>query len=168
MMKKYLFAALVMGISLMNVFAEEAAKTEATNEVSAAGKYPLTVCPISGETLGEMGDPVVKVYDGREVKFCCKNCVGTFEKDLASSMKILDEKIVAAGKASYPLGTCVVSGEKLGGMGEPVVHMYKNRMVEFCCANCISTFEKDPDKYLAMIDAAAKPVEEKTEGEHKE
>ncbi len=173
-MKKLVLTALVLCVSMINAFAEEgeAAKTGAatmakeatavvavTNEVTPAGAYPLAVCPVSGETLGEMGDPVVKVYDGREVKFCCKNCVGTFEKDLKSSMSILDNKIIEAKSASYPLGVCVVSGEKLGGMGEPVKHMYKNRLVEFCCGNCIATFEKDPDKYLAMIDAAAKPAE---------
>ncbi len=173
-MKNYIFAALVLCVSMISAFAgdPEAAKTgdatmakEATatvvvtSEVTPAGAYPLAICPVSGETLGEMGSPVVKVYDGREVKFCCKNCVGTFEKDLKSSMSILDKKIVEAKSESYPLGTCVVSGEKLGGMGDPVVHNYKNRIVKFCCGNCIATFEKDPDKYLAMIDAAGKPAE---------
>lgn len=167
-MKKMMIAALAMCMSLA-AFAEDNAtmvKAEAATatEVSAANKYPLTVCPVSGETLGGMGEPVTKVYEGREVKFCCANCIGTFEKDLASSMKILDRKIAEAQSASYPLETCVVSGEKLGGMGEPVVHNYKNRIVKFCCGNCIATFEKDPDKYLAMIDAAAKPAE----AEHKE
>ena len=173
-MKNYIFAALVLCVSMINAFAgePEAAKTgeatiakeatavvAVTSEVTPAGAYPLAVCPVSGETLGEMGDPVVKVYEGREVKFCCKNCVGTFEKGLKSSMSILDKKIVEAKSESYPLGTCVVSGEKLGGMGDPVVHNYKNRIVKFCCGNCIATFEKDPDKYLAMIDAAGKPAE---------
>ncbi|MCB9358111.1 MAG: hypothetical protein H6508_01250 [Calditrichaeota bacterium] len=132
-----------------------------------AGKYPLSVCPISGETLGEMGDPVVRNYDGREVKFCCPNCVGTFEKDLAASMKILDRKIIEAEQATYPLNKCVVSGETLGGMGDPVMHMYKNQLVKFCCENCIESFEKDPAKYLAMIRMAEQndeaPAEEKAE-----
>lgn len=151
MKKMILYAlALVMGVTL--AFADDNAP--ATEEVSAAGKYPLTTCPISGETLGEMGDPVVKVYDGREVKFCCNNCVGPFEKDLAASMQILDEKIYAAAKDTYPMKTCVVSGEHLGGMGEPFPHMYKNRLVMFCCENCVATFEKEPIKYLSMIDAA--------------
>ncbi|MCB1061167.1 MAG: hypothetical protein KDB65_13165 [Calditrichaeota bacterium] len=158
-MKKLILSltlALALGAAL--AFAEDNAP--ATEEISAAGKYPLKVCPVSGETLGEMGDPVVKVYDGREVKFCCKNCVGTFEKDLASSMQILDNKIYEAEKAAYPLKTCVVSGETLGEMGDPYPYMYKNQLVEFCCQNCVSTFEKDPDKYLSMIYAAhAKSVE---------
>ena len=36
--------------------------------------YPLTTCPITGEKLGAMGEPVVKLYEGREVRFCCKSC----------------------------------------------------------------------------------------------
>ncbi len=155
-MKTYILAALVLSISAMTAFAE--AEAVATKAVSDAGKYTLTTCPVSGETLGGMGDPVVKDYDGREVKFCCANCVGTFEKDLKSSMKILDEKIVAAQKDTYPLKTCVVSGEELGSMGDPIYHVYKNRLVEFCCGNCESTFNKDPEKFLQKIDAAAAPA----------
>jgi hypothetical protein len=55
----------------------------------------------------------------------------------------------------YPLTTCVVSGEKLGGdMGEPVVCTYGGREVHLCCKMCIATFKKDPAKYLEKLDAA--------------
>ena len=59
-------------------------------------------------------------------------------------------------KKTYPLDTCVVTGEKLGKHGEVVEHEYKGRLVRFCCKGCIGTFEKDPAKYLAKIDEAAK------------
>ena len=26
-----------------------------------------------------MGDPITRVYDGREIKFCCAPCVAEFE-----------------------------------------------------------------------------------------
>jgi len=51
----------------------------------------------------------------------------------------------------YPLDYCVVSGEKLGGMGEAVVRVYEGQEVKFCCPSCIQKFEADPDKYMAMI-----------------
>lgn len=57
---------------------------------------------------------------------------------------------------TYPLQTCVVSGAKLGSMGEPVVYEYEGREVRFCCKGCIKAFEKDPDKYIAKIDEARK------------
>ena len=28
-----------------------------------------------------MGDPIVRVYNGQEVKFCCMPCVEEFESD---------------------------------------------------------------------------------------
>ncbi|HVU34376.1 MAG TPA: DUF3347 domain-containing protein [Opitutaceae bacterium] len=57
----------------------------------------------------------------------------------------------------YPLTTCVVSGDKLD---DPVRYVYQqsgkpDRVVYFCCKDCIKDFQKDPAKYLAKIDAAA-------------
>ncbi|MFM2294923.1 MAG: hypothetical protein RLZZ350_1336 [Verrucomicrobiota bacterium] len=57
-------------------------------------------------------------------------------------------------KPSYPLTTCVVSGEKLGEMGQPYVHTYEGREVKFCCKGCVKDFNKDPKKYVAKLDAA--------------
>jgi YHS domain-containing protein len=61
-----------------------------------------------------------------------------------------------AGKPAYPLTTCVVSGEKLGSMGKSYVHEHKGKEVQFCCKSCLKSFDKDPAKYLAKIEKAAK------------
>ena len=53
--------------------------------------------------------------------------------------------------ADYPLDTCVVSGEKLGSMGEPFVITHEGTEVRFCCDSCVPKFEKDPAKYLAKL-----------------
>lgn len=53
--------------------------------------YPLTTCVVSGEKLGEMGEPYVFIHEGREVRFCCEFCKPKFEKDLAKYLKLLDE-----------------------------------------------------------------------------
>jgi hypothetical protein len=55
---------------------------------------------------------------------------------------------------SYPLDVCVVGGEKLGAMGDPVVIQHEGREVRFCCASCVDEFNKDPGRYLAKLDAA--------------
>ena len=61
-----------------------------------------------------------------------------------------------AAKDSYPLPTCVVSGDKLGGeMGAPVKFDYNGREIRFCCPMCIAEFKKDPAKYLKILDDAA-------------
>ena len=56
----------------------------------AAKPYPLTTCVISGENLDSMGKPFVYDHEGREVRFCCKNCVKDFKKDPAKYLKQLD------------------------------------------------------------------------------
>jgi hypothetical protein len=66
-------------------------------------------------------------------------------------------------KTTYPLTTCVVSGEKLGGdMGDPYIFTYKDknikddpgREVRLCCKSCLKDFNKEPAKYLKKIDEA--------------
>ena len=44
-----------------------------------AKPYPLKTCLVSGNELGAMGKPVSKVYNGQEIKFCCKPCIKKFE-----------------------------------------------------------------------------------------
>lgn len=68
----------------------------------------------------------------------------------------------AEAVAAYPLTTCVVSGDTLGGgdMGPPINYVHKeegkpDRLVRFCCKSCIRDFKKDPAPYLKKIDDAA-------------
>jgi YHS domain-containing protein len=57
---------------------------------------------------------------------------------------------------TYPLTTCVVSGEKLGDMGEPHVIVHEGTTVKFCCKACLKDFNEDPAKYITMIKEAEK------------
>ncbi len=123
-----------------------------------AATYPLTTCPVSGETLGSMGDPVDYIYNNRLIRFCCGSCVKAFKKDPAPTLAKLDEQVLAAQRANYPVDICVVSGQKLGGMGEPVDYVVGNRLVRFCCGGCPQAFFKEPAKYLAKLDASSKPA----------
>ena len=75
-----------------------------------------------------------------------------------------DADVIAQQKTGYPLDTCVVLGNKLGEHGEAVDYIYKGRLVRFCCKGCIATFEKEPAKYLAKIDAARKSKEKEKVG----
>ena len=76
-----------------------------------------------------------------------------------------DQALIEKLKKDYPLTTCVVSDEKIGGsMGKGIDYLYKYkvgdkeevRLVRFCCNGCIKDFKKNPDKYLKKIDQAAK------------
>jgi YHS domain-containing protein len=54
----------------------------------------------------------------------------------------------------YTLKTCVVSGDKLGEMGDAYVYAYKGREIKFCCKGCLKDFNKEPAKYIKLIDEA--------------
>ena len=43
--------------------------------------YTLDTCIIMDSKLGSMGDPVVRVYQGQEIKFCCQPCSDEFDLD---------------------------------------------------------------------------------------
>ena len=62
----------------------------------------------------------------------------------------------AADVKPYPLTTCIVSGEKLGGMGKPYVFEKNGQEIKFCCKNCLKDFNKDPEKFLKEIAEKAK------------
>ena len=52
----------------------------------------------------------------------------------------------------YPLDTCIVSDEKLGGeMGEPYVFTHEGQEIKLCCKPCQKDFKKDPAKYLKKL-----------------
>jgi YHS domain-containing protein len=61
----------------------------------------------------------------------------------------------ATEAAAYPIDWCIVSGEKLGAMGDPVPYEYKGKTVQFCCKQCVKIFEKSPDAFIARYDSAA-------------
>ncbi|MEI7730673.1 MAG: hypothetical protein WCO56_13950 [Verrucomicrobiota bacterium] len=57
-----------------------------------------------------------------------------------------------AGKAKpYPLETCIVTGEKLGGMGEAYVFVHEGQEIKLCCKGCLKAFKKEPAKYLKKL-----------------
>lgn len=119
--------------------------------------YPLSTCPVSGEKLGEMGDPVVKTYEGREVRFCCSGCIEKFESAKTDYWKKIDDAIVKDQTTFYPLTTCVISGEPLVEDGKDIAvnYIYNNRLIRFCCSGCVKDFRKAPEAALKKLDAAA-------------
>ena len=52
----------------------------------------------------------------------------------------------------YPLETCIVSDEKLGGMGKPVVFEYQGQEIKLCCKACRKKFDADPATLLKKLE----------------
>ena len=79
--------------------APQAAQTQSQAQ-PATQAYPIDWCIVSGEKLGEMGPAVDYSYSGRDIKFCCKNCIKIFDKEPARFMARLDS--AAAGLIKQP------------------------------------------------------------------
>ena len=116
--------------------------------------YAMTKCPVSGKDLASATAPIDFVSGTRLVRFCCKDCVASFQKDPAKVMGQVDQAMIDAQKKSYPLTTCPISSKPIEGAG--VDYLYGTRLVRFCCPKCPDAFLKDPTKTLAQLDAAAK------------
>lgn len=60
----------------------------------------------------------------------------------------------ASSAKSYPLNTCLVSGEKLDDHGKPYVFVHAGQEIKLCCEDCRKDFDKEPAKFLGKISAA--------------
>lgn len=94
-----LFAALAFGV----VHAEEKADSgqpahqarmaktpeEKAKVASLVSSYPLSTCFVSGDPLD---DPVDALYGDRLLRFCCKGCLRSFNKNPAKFLPRLDAK----------------------------------------------------------------------------
>jgi len=58
---------------------------------SGPKSYPLSKCVVSGEKLGEHGNPVKVTSDGTDVYFCCKSCLKDFNKDPKKFVKMVTD-----------------------------------------------------------------------------
>lgn len=147
--RAYLGFAVVCAMAV-SVLAPVASAEDGEERVGDA--YTLNTCPVSGEILGGMGDPIIMVLDGREVRFCCAGCPGRFTSSPDSYWGAVDERMIADQMKRYPLDTDVVSGKPLASSAIDVI--VNNRLVRFADKDSRATFDKDPATYLAKLDEA--------------
>lgn len=148
---------LAVSLGLRSVHAQHAhpdhSATQPAKAQFAGDAYLLSTDPVSGGPLGDK--PIIYLHEGRELRFTDQPSLDTFKADPTKYLPKVGQQMIAQQLPFYPLSTCMVSGDKLGGdMGKPVDHIYKNRLVRFCCAGCIKDFNKDPDKWIATLNEA--------------
>jgi hypothetical protein len=88
-----LLALSILGSPLIGLAADETAEAKPKPK-----PYTLKICIVSGEKLGEMGEPFVYVHENREIKFCCKGCLKDFKKAPAKYVKKIEEAEAKAKK----------------------------------------------------------------------
>jgi len=64
------------------------------------------ICPISGQKVGMMGDPIQVEHDGKLYNLCCAGCKSTFLEDPAKYSKIAQAhvNIQTEGEGMMPHG----------------------------------------------------------------
>lgn len=73
--------------------------------------------------------------------------------ETVAAIKIIEEPTaeqLAAAKP-YTLKTCVMSGEELGSMGDPIVLIVGDQQIKLCCDGCMDDLKADPAKALAKL-----------------
>jgi YHS domain-containing protein len=77
---------------------------------------------------------------------CCLGGEDQDQQDAAAAAAIA----VPAAQQSVAQTRCPVMG---GPINESIYADYEGRRVYFCCEGCIAAFNKDPETYLAKLDA---------------
>lgn len=71
----------------------------------------------------------------------------------------------AVQPAAKPQTTCPVMG---GGINKSIFADHDGKRVYFCCGACISTFKKDPAKYVKKLEDAGVTIEKAPAGSTEE
>ncbi len=97
-------------------------------------------CPISGRPIDAAKAKTVS-FQGQEAEVCCGGCVSKF--DAAPALNLT--------KATHPDAKVVNTAcPIMDGDADPNVHaVYKNHIVQFCCAGCIKPMIESPEETLA-------------------
>jgi hypothetical protein len=93
-LKRHILTALLLtGLAAGTLSVRAADTNNPSSSTNAAVKpYPLDYCIVSGDKIGgDMGKPIVTIYKGQEIKFCCSDCPPQFKKDPEEYMKKLAE-----------------------------------------------------------------------------
>ncbi len=68
-------------LSALAAFSLSACSTTSTTTGGPRTKpYPLKTCIVTDNDLYSMGTPSSRVYNGQEIKVCCRPCIAEFEK----------------------------------------------------------------------------------------
>jgi YHS domain-containing protein len=166
-MRKLQFITIVFAISIFTfglAFAgeghEKHEKAEKAEKAESVEMKAQTHCPVMG---GKINKEVYTDIQGQRVYHCCAGC----SKPLRENPDKYFQKAAAEGVIFENIqSACPVSGKELEE--KEVYTDFEGRRVYFCCAGCIAPFEKEPQKYLGVLDEQSNDGEKAEEPEKNE
>jgi len=121
--------------------------------------YTLPGCADCGKALKPLDESVVKLEEGRELRFCSDSCAGHFEKRKDQALARVDAAMVKDQAPLYPLTTSVVSGKPLPE--KPVEVIRGNRLVRLAEQAEVAQLDKDAARHIEALDKAATKAQAK-------
>ncbi len=100
------------------------------------------ICPVSGEKLGEHGDPIQAKIGDETVYLCCREC-------LKGKVKPEHWATIHAHFAKAQ-GICPVMKHELPK--KPKWIIVEGQIIYVCCPPCTKKIAADPQKYLQAVD----------------
>jgi len=135
---KYAFSMALLSATMM-LSSSTAAENPSSDQLRIAVQG---ICPVSGEKLGSMGQPVQVRIGKEEVFLCCKGCL---------TRKVQPEHWVTIhANFAKAQGICPVMKNALPE--KPKWTIVHGRIVFVCCPPCTEKIEADPAPYLKTVD----------------
>ena len=90
----------------------------------------------------------------------CTYCEAEAKHESEQQMLLMDvaatnPAMTAPASKAVDVGNtkCLVSGDAIGSMGGGKTVEYKGKIYHFCCEDCPPVFNKDPDKFVKLLEA---------------
>ncbi|MHB1033410.1 MAG: hypothetical protein ACYC35_03365 [Pirellulales bacterium] len=148
-------------VSFTQTFALSKATPQVTlaalDESDRAGIARQRVCPVTGGELGGMGDPIKVLIDGQPLYLCCQGCVAKVKNNPVAYLPKATPRVTLAALGEGDRDgiarqqVCPVTGERLGGMGDPIKVLVDGQPLYLCCQGCVAKVKTNPEAYLAKV-----------------
>ncbi len=112
----------------------------------------LADCPIMNKPAKEEH---TIVWQGHQIPFCCKKCVGMFKKEPNKRLAMIKEPKLVDLKNTM----CPVMPEET--VIPDLFVVYKNQIINLCCDSCPEEVIADPEKTMKALANLPKPGEPK-------
>lgn len=94
-MVKFVMSVLLGLVISLPVSADQGQEATITAEAQKTVQVGNKLCPVSGEKVGDMGEPVPYEYKGKVYHLCCAMCAKEFDADPEKYSKIADDEVAA-------------------------------------------------------------------------
>jgi YHS domain-containing protein len=125
-----------------------------------SGGNPVAVvnqktCPVSGQPLAGVANPVSVTVKGQTVQVCCQQCAAKLMANPDAYLGASAGQTATSSNAVLYGGqkTCPVTGEELDPAGGATPVTVRGQTIYVCCAGCAAKVKLFPEKYLAKVAA---------------